>query len=103
MRPHVKICGITRREDADAAIALGAEFIGLNFYAGSPRHVVVEEAASLRRHIADARVVARFVHADWIDVEFEPCGRQELGPPWGGGNQDQANRRHRIYVSLKHR
>ena len=69
MRPHVKVCGITRREDADAAIALGAEFIGLNFYAGSPRCVAEDDAASIRRHIGDrARVVGVFVDRDTAEV-----------------------------------
>jgi len=68
-RPHVKVCGITRREDADAAIALGAEFIGLNFFAGSPRSIAVEEAAGLRRHIGDrARVVGVFVDHEPAEV-----------------------------------
>ena len=69
VRPHVKICGITRREDADAAIALGAEFIGLNFFAGSPRSIAVSEAASLRRHVGDrARVVGVFVDHEPAEV-----------------------------------
>lgn len=69
MKPHVKVCGITRREDADAAIALGAEFIGLNFYAASPRCVAVEDAALLRRHVGDrARVVGVFVDREMAEV-----------------------------------
>ena len=69
MRPHVKVCGITRREDADAAIALGAEVIGLNFYPGSPRCVDVEDAALLRRHVGDrARVVGVFVDREAAEV-----------------------------------
>jgi phosphoribosylanthranilate isomerase len=69
VRPHVKVCGVTRREDADAAIALGAEFIGINFYAGSPRHVAVADAARLRRHIGDrARVVGVFVDRGTAEV-----------------------------------
>ena len=39
MRPRVKICGITRLEDAEAALSLGADFLGLNFYASSPRAI----------------------------------------------------------------
>jgi phosphoribosylanthranilate isomerase len=63
MRPRVKICGITRREDAEAALALGADFLGLNFYAKSARRIEVAEAAQLRRSIGDrARVVGVFVN-----------------------------------------
>jgi phosphoribosylanthranilate isomerase len=69
MRPQVKICGITRTEDADAALALGADFLGLVFYAPSPRSIDVDRAARLRRHIGDrARVVGVFVNHDPSDV-----------------------------------
>lgn len=65
MDTRVKICGITRVEDALAAARLGAHAIGLVFYAGSPRAVTPAQA----RIIIDAlppfvMTVGLFVNAD---------------------------------------
>ena len=58
--PKIKICGVTRREDADAAVAVGAWALGLNFWRGSARHcrlgTAVEIAAVHRRHTQIAGV-----------------------------------------------
>jgi phosphoribosylanthranilate isomerase len=43
----IKICGITRREDAEAAVNAGASAIGFIFYPKSPRYVTPEFAAAL--------------------------------------------------------
>ena len=48
MSPKVKICGITRTEDARAAAAAGADALGLNFVAQSPRFLrSMEQARAL--------------------------------------------------------
>lgn len=44
-RVRIKICGITRPEDAAAAVAAGADAIGFVFYAASPRYVSAAQAA----------------------------------------------------------
>lgn len=44
---RVKICGITRTQDALAAVYLGADAIGLVFYANSPRHVMPRQAREI--------------------------------------------------------
>jgi phosphoribosylanthranilate isomerase len=44
---RIKICGITSTEDALLAAEAGADAIGLNFYAQSPRHVAAEQASEI--------------------------------------------------------
>ena len=45
----VKVCGITRRQDAEAAVAAGASAIGFVFVPQSPRYVSPDTAAELGR------------------------------------------------------
>jgi phosphoribosylanthranilate isomerase len=47
MRTRIKICGITRPQDGQDAARLGADAIGLVFYAPSPRAVTVEQAKAV--------------------------------------------------------
>ena len=47
MRTRIKICGMTRLEDALAAVEAGADAVGFNFWPGSKRHVPVARAAEI--------------------------------------------------------
>ncbi|NDH09851.1 MAG: hypothetical protein EBY16_09670 [Gammaproteobacteria bacterium] len=65
MRVRVKICGITRLEDALDAVAQGADAIGLVFYQGSPRNVTISQAAEIVNQIpAFVTTVGLFVNAE---------------------------------------
>jgi phosphoribosylanthranilate isomerase len=48
---YVKICGITRSDDALTAVALGAHALGFVFYKNSPRHIDLHAAAAIARKL----------------------------------------------------
>lgn len=63
MRTRIKICGLTREQDIDAAVAAGVDAIGFVFYAKSKRCLTPLRAAQLRRMVpAFVDVVALFVN-----------------------------------------
>lgn len=65
MRTRVKICGITRIEDARLTADAGVDAIGLVFYKNSPRFVTNEQAAEISHAIpAFISRVALFMDAD---------------------------------------
>ena len=69
MRTRVKICGITRTQDARAAADAGADAIGLVFYPPSPRYLSVERAVEIRDALPPfLQTVALFVNADAAQV-----------------------------------
>lgn len=71
---RIKICGITRVEDALAAARGGADAIGLVFYEKSPRYVTVQQAARLARSLPPfITVVGLFVNAsaDYVHAVLE--------------------------------
>jgi phosphoribosylanthranilate isomerase len=49
----VKVCGITNLEDALAALAAGADMLGFNFYARSPRYVETAVAWRVIEHLPE--------------------------------------------------
>ena len=69
-RTRVKICGITRVEDAISAVNAGADAIGLVFYAPSPRCVSIEQAQKIVAAIPPfVSVVGLFVNAPKAEIE----------------------------------
>jgi phosphoribosylanthranilate isomerase len=65
LRTRIKICGITRVEDAKAAVEAGCDAIGLVFYAPSPRFVSLERAAEIAASIPPfVSIVGLFVDAE---------------------------------------
>ena len=62
-RTRVKVCGVTRPRDAELAVSLGADLIGLNFWPGSPRVVSLERAREIAAAVAgEATLVGVFVN-----------------------------------------
>ena len=70
MRTRVKICGITRVEDALAAVQHGCDAIGLVFYAKSPRNVSLQQAAEIVARLpAFVTAVGLFVDAAPAEIK----------------------------------
>ena len=70
LRTRIKICGLTREADIDAAVDAGADAIGFVFYPPSPRHVSIERAQQLARRLPPfVMPVGLFVNADPASVQ----------------------------------
>ncbi len=70
MRTRVKICGLTRESDVQAAADAGADALGLVFYPPSPRFLALEQARALRRAVPPfVSAIALFVNPSAEEVE----------------------------------
>lgn len=75
----IKICGITKLEDALAAINAGADMLGFNFYPRSKRYISIETCADIQQGIkergADVISVGVFVNASYETIleTLEAC------------------------------
>ncbi len=92
-RTRVKICGITRVEDAGAVVEFGADGLGLVFYPDSPRYVSVEQARAITDEVSPlVTVVGLFVNASADAVkavlDMVPLGLLQFH---GSETNDQCN------------
>jgi phosphoribosylanthranilate isomerase len=74
---HVKICGITSREDAHAAVDSGADALGFVFYPPSPRYVTPEQAEQIIKTLPPfVTTVGLFVDVtlDMVSETVARCG-----------------------------
>lgn len=68
-RTRIKICGLTRESDVDAAVSAGADAVGFVLYAKSPRFVTAQRAAELARRLPPfVTPVLLFVNANPADM-----------------------------------
>ncbi len=75
---RIKICGITRKQDLHAVARSGADAIGLVFYEKSPRHVSIQQAVELLRHVPPfVTVVGLFVNPS-VDYMREVLAKVSL-------------------------
>jgi len=66
----VKICGITRKADAQKAVALGAAAIGFIFYPKSPRYITYESAGAIVSELdSQIRKIGVFVDENVENIE----------------------------------
>jgi phosphoribosylanthranilate isomerase len=87
---RVKICGVTSRADAEQAVRLGADAIGLNFYQGSPRCIDSSVARIILRELPPfAAAVGVFVEVPMHKVieQIQGLGRINL-IQWHGENHE---------------
>ncbi|HEX5393054.1 MAG TPA: phosphoribosylanthranilate isomerase [Rhodocyclaceae bacterium] len=72
VRTRIKICGLTRPQDMDAALAASADAVGLVFYKPSPRYVSLDQARAL------ALQAPPFVTRVGLFVNAEPAEVREV-------------------------
>ena len=70
MLPRIKICGITTPEDALLALEVGADYLGLNFFSGSPRSIDLDRGREIRAAVGpEALLVGVFVNHESAEIE----------------------------------
>lgn len=68
-RTRIKICGLTREQDVDAAVEAGVDAVGFVLYRPSPRHVSLSRAAELAQRLPPfVTPVLLFVNASTTEI-----------------------------------
>ncbi len=84
---RVKICGVTTVEDARTCVEAGADLLGLNFWAGSPRRCSEQAAAAIVRAVGGrAEIVGVFVDAPVGEIRRV---REATGVGWAQLHGDE--------------
>jgi phosphoribosylanthranilate isomerase len=92
-RTRIKICGLTREADVDAAVQAGADAIGFVLYARSPRYVTAQRAFELASRLPPfVTPVCLFVNASEDELEAALKAIPQLVPQFHGDESPQACR-----------
>ena len=93
-RTRIKICGLTREADVDAAVEAGADAIGLVLYDKSSRHVSLQRATELARRLpAFVMPVGLFVNASEAELDAAVQAIPQLLLQFHGDETPQTCRR----------
>lgn len=90
-RTRIKICGLTREADVDAAVAAGADAVGFVFYERSPRVLTLAHAVRLARRLPPfVAPVGLFVNASDADIAAATAAIPQLLLQFHGDESPQA-------------
>ena len=93
-RTRIKICGLTREADVDAAVEAGADALGFVLYERSPRFVTLARAVELAQRLPPfVTPVGLFVNASDADVDAASAAIPQLLLQFHGDETPLACRR----------
>jgi phosphoribosylanthranilate isomerase len=94
-RTRIKICGLTREADVDAALEAGADAIGFVLYDKSPRYITLSRAIELTRRLPPfVMPVGLFVNAGVAEVSAALHAIPQLLPQFHGDETPEQCRQH---------
>jgi phosphoribosylanthranilate isomerase len=94
----VKICGLTNYEDAAAAMDMGADILGFNFYPESPRFIAPEKATQIINKLpAFVDIAGVFVNAPFEEIR-ETIDKRQLD--WVQLHGDETPQFCKLFLSL---